>query len=147
MLFDSLGLPVEAGVAAGSHAAVLISLQDNGGAIEIAEPRWRALDGVPGAERALMRLSGALCQAHEYRGEYDLLADFAERQILLAEAVVDPVVLARAHLQLGNRYVFDRGADLGGRPVRDGCRHCPQARLLRRTRACADQPGDPADQP
>ena len=103
-LFDELGLPIQAGLAAAVHAGALASRQDNGGAIEIAEPRWTALDGIPGAERALLRLAVTLRRSHQLRGELDGEARYAERMILLAEAVDDPAALADGLIGMGIRF-------------------------------------------
>jgi class 3 adenylate cyclase/predicted ATPase len=102
--FDARGLPVEAGAAAAAHALSLIWLEDNGGAIAIAEPRWQALAGAPGAERARLRLAEALTNAHSFRGDNDATARYAEQMIMLAEAVKDSDALAQAHIRRGSYY-------------------------------------------
>jgi tetratricopeptide (TPR) repeat protein len=104
-MFDSLGLPVEAGMAVAVHARALISSGDNAAAIEVTQPRWTALDHVHGAEPALLHLAGALGSALSGRGEHDAAAAYADRRMLLAEALDDPDSLAHAHVQLGNRYM------------------------------------------
>jgi class 3 adenylate cyclase/tetratricopeptide (TPR) repeat protein len=113
-LFDSLGLPIEAGIAAAAHARALISLGDNAGGIEIAEPHWQTLIETPGAEPARLRLAEALSNAHTYRGEADASAKYAEQMIRLAEAVDDAEALALALVRMGTYYTMT-GAPITGR--------------------------------
>ncbi len=103
-LFDGLGLAVDAGVAAAIHGRCLNSLQDNAGGIEIARPRWLALDSEPGAERALILLAQTLGMAYAARGDIETMGEYAHRRTLMAEAAQDWGQLAQAHLQLGIRY-------------------------------------------
>jgi class 3 adenylate cyclase len=104
-LFDDLGDLVQAGHAAAAHAAALFLAGDNAAAIEVAEPRWRALDGVPGAGRARLALATPLSRATQRRGDWDAQAMYAEQLLLLAEALDDPESLATAHIQIGARYL------------------------------------------
>jgi class 3 adenylate cyclase/tetratricopeptide (TPR) repeat protein len=103
-LFDQLGMPIDAGVAAALHGRCLNALQDNAGGIEIARPRWLALEGVPGAERALILLAQTLGSAYAAHGDMATMAEYAQRRVLMAEAAEDWGQLAQAHLQLGIRY-------------------------------------------
>lgn len=102
--FDSLGRPLDAGYAAGILGMTLTSLQDNARAIEVALPRWRELDGVPGSQSALLRLTSALGAAYSYRGDLDAAARFTERRLVLAEALADPEAIAHSQLNLGAHY-------------------------------------------
>ena len=104
-LFAAMGLPVDAGLATALQALAASGMQDHARALELAEPVWIALEGVPGAERAQMRLARALGAAHTARGEYDRMAAYAHRRILLAEAAQDHEQLAHAHIQLGIQYL------------------------------------------
>ena len=104
-LYSKAGLPVDAGVAISFLASATGSLQDHARAIEIAEEAWQALDGQADAGRALLPLARALGASCSARGDFERMAQYAERRILLAEAANDPESLAHAHLQLGIRYV------------------------------------------
>jgi class 3 adenylate cyclase/tetratricopeptide (TPR) repeat protein len=111
--YDTLGEPVDAGVAAATRALALTSLGDNSGSIEVAEPRWKALDGTAGAEPALLQLAAALSTAHEYLGDHYVGAGYAERRIRLAEAVDDAASLASAQIALGIHF-WETGAPITG---------------------------------
>ena len=103
-LFDGLDDPIQAGLAAATQATAEVGLGDNAAAIEVAEPRWRALDGVPGAERARLALSRPLSKANMRRGDWDAQREHSEQVLLLAEALSDLESLATAHIQMGIRY-------------------------------------------
>jgi class 3 adenylate cyclase/tetratricopeptide (TPR) repeat protein len=102
-IFDVRDLIIEAGIAAAVQATALIWSQDNAGAIEVAEPRWEALDGMVGAERALLSLGEALSTAHSFRGEQSGHI-YGRKMVVLAEALNDPDALAAAHLKYGSDY-------------------------------------------
>jgi class 3 adenylate cyclase/tetratricopeptide (TPR) repeat protein len=102
--FDDLRMAVEAGEAAGWLASSVAAMGDNRGALEIAQPRWDALQGVPGADRTLLKLAAALSTAHMGMGHVDGLADYADRGILIAEAINDPESLSSFFRQTGARF-------------------------------------------
>ena len=82
-------------------------------AVAIAEPRWRALDGVAGAERARFELARALRQAHAYLGESKTEIQYAGEMLILAEALDEPEAVATALGALGTGYLT-LGAYRGG---------------------------------
>ncbi|HTY71834.1 MAG TPA: adenylate/guanylate cyclase domain-containing protein [Actinomycetes bacterium] len=103
--FDALDRPFDAGIAAGTLCrSMSLVVGDFAGIVEIAEPRWQALWGVGGAERALLRLAGSLAGAHYELGGFDVARDFVQRRVFLAEAVGEPDLLANALIQLGSLY-------------------------------------------
>lgn len=102
--FDAHGEVIDAGVAAGIAGAAMIALQENAAGIDMCEPRWRQLDGMPGAERALVHLVRMLGSAYGFRGDQEKAAFFGERGLLLAEATNDPSALASTQVHLGIRY-------------------------------------------
>ena len=59
-IHDDLGMVVEAAASAGNLATILSSMGDNHGAVEIAQRRWDALEGLSGTEPAVLRLASAL---------------------------------------------------------------------------------------
>jgi class 3 adenylate cyclase len=103
-LFDELSDPIQAGLAAAAQATASSRLGDNASAIEVAEPRWHALEGLPGTERALLALSRSLSTANAGRAAWAAQREYTERAVLLAEAVDDPAALAMAHTHIGVRY-------------------------------------------
>jgi len=107
--FDALGRGVDAGIAAGAQAYNLTMLSELSQAVELAEPRWDALQGVPGAERALIRLAQALGRAEGDLGHLDRSAFYQERRLMMAEADGNPEVLAQALINQGVS-LMSRGA-------------------------------------
>ncbi len=109
-VFDAQGLPVEAGIAAGRLCQCLDLLGEPDQIIEIAEPRWRSLDGSPGAEWALLRMARPLANAHLSphqgfaHGDLETGSRYLERRLLLAESLGDAEELAGAMIGLGSRY-------------------------------------------
>ena len=103
--YDGAGRPIDAGRAVGLQCSALMSLQDNATAISLCESRWLALDGTPGADRALIRLAGTLASAYTYRGDLDRGAFYADRRLVLAEALNDFSAIASAQVILGMRYL------------------------------------------
>ena len=93
-------------VGAGRAAAALSYVTRNSGAsaVAIAEPRWRGLAGVPGAERARYELARALSAAEQSRGNLDSNVQYAGQMILLAEALDDAEAQAAALAALGTSY-------------------------------------------
>ena len=102
--FDELGDPVQAASATAIRATALLSLGDNTGAAELAEPRWRDVRGKPGAERAELALITALSRAAQRRGAWRDAPPYTERILVLAERLDDPAALADAHIHMGLRY-------------------------------------------
>jgi tetratricopeptide (TPR) repeat protein len=102
--FDALDRPVDAGVAAGIQGYALALVSDPNRAIEVAEPRWRALDGVAGAEPALLQIAMALGRAHGDRGENAEMVRYVERRLWMAEATGDLDAIANAMITMGTRY-------------------------------------------
>jgi class 3 adenylate cyclase/tetratricopeptide (TPR) repeat protein len=117
--YDDLDLPVEAGTAAAIHALTLAFERENTAAIAIAQPRWEALEGVVGADRALLRLANALRLAHQWRGEWEEVGRYAERQLLLAQAVDEPAALCEALISLGVRFT-GMGAHVAAQAMMQG---------------------------
>ena len=104
-LFDQLALPIDAGMAAAEHGRSLQRLQDNATAAEIAQPRWDALQGDPAANGALLLLAWVLESAARAQGDLEKMGYYAERRVLLAEALNDPESLAGVHSSMGIRYL------------------------------------------
>ena len=103
-LFDELGRPIDAALAVATGSLGLHVLADYEGVLRLAEPRWNALDGVAGAERALLRLARPLANTvGQLEGEA-ASSGYVQRRVLLAEAVGDAGALAEAMLQLGSHY-------------------------------------------
>lgn len=103
--FDERHLPVDAGIAAAWYGYAQIGMQDNAGAIEAIQPRWDSLQDVEGAGRAMLLLAKTLCVAHAGLGDFDKMAEVADRRLVLAEAAGDYDAVAHTQLQLGIRYV------------------------------------------
>jgi class 3 adenylate cyclase/tetratricopeptide (TPR) repeat protein len=103
-LYDDMGLDVEAGFAAAVQTDCTMALLDPAAAIAIALPRWNALQGTPGAERVLLRLSARLAAAYTEIGDNDSAWEVTNRRIRLAEAYGDPGFIAQAMLGLGVGY-------------------------------------------
>lgn len=102
--FDGRGEATLAGQAAAVHATALVYLGDLEAAIEVAKPRWRALDQLSGAEPAVLDLTRVLGRAYSGLGDYDAQAAFAERMLLVAEGLSDANAVALALLRAGTRY-------------------------------------------
>ena len=94
--YDSLRDPILAGVAAATQARALGVRQQTDLARSIAQERWDALDGVPGAERALVRLARAMIQVLDTEQDRNESMLFSHRRLLLAEALGDPEELCGA---------------------------------------------------
>ncbi len=111
-LFDQVQDPIGAGRAA---AALSRSTYRNNSAaaVAIAEPRWHALDGVAGAERARFELARALRDAHVGLAAIKIEIQYAGEMLILAEALDDPEALATALGALGTGYL-SAGAHRGG---------------------------------
>ena len=118
--YDALGEPVDAGIAVGFQCRVMSVLNDYAGMRAIAEPRWQLLDGLPGAEPALLRLAGPLASAY-FEAERDLetATRYADRRLFLAEALGDAPELARALNGMGVRY-SSSGAPTSGIALLEG---------------------------
>jgi class 3 adenylate cyclase/tetratricopeptide (TPR) repeat protein len=104
VVFDDLGRPVDAALATAVQATALYNLGDIAAACEVAVPRCRAVDGVPGAEPALLALQMALSLATSRSSDWDAQARYTERVLLLAEDLDDRDALAQTHIQMGLRY-------------------------------------------
>jgi tetratricopeptide (TPR) repeat protein len=103
-VFDGLGRPVDAALATAVQATALYDLGDIAAACEVAGLRSRAVDGVAGAEPALLALQLALSQATSRMSDWDAQARYTERVLLLAEDLDDRDALAQTHIQMGLRY-------------------------------------------
>ena len=103
-LFDALGRPIDAALAVATGSMGLQILGDFAGVVRIAEPRWQALDGVAGAERALLQLARPLANATGQLEDEAASGRYTQRRVLLAEAVGDAGALAEAMIQLGTHY-------------------------------------------
>jgi len=102
--YASLDEPVMVGVAAALRAKALFALNELSAALEVAEPHWRSLRDVVGAEPALLELADTLCELHEYRGAKDEVGVYADQTIRYAESLGDFKALARAYCRLAFRY-------------------------------------------
>jgi len=103
-LYDELDDPIQAGNAAAAHAMSVLGLGENAAAIDVAEPRWRALNAVAGSERAVLDLCRRLSGAYAGIGNWDAHREYTERFLLVAEALDDPEALATAHSMMSVRY-------------------------------------------
>ncbi|MFN8168032.1 MAG: adenylate/guanylate cyclase domain-containing protein [Candidatus Nanopelagicales bacterium] len=103
-LYDELGDDIRAGRAAAMQARAMLDRGENAAAIELAEPRWSALDGRTGSDPALLDLAQALVPAYMRLGDFAALGLYGERQLLLAEGLDDRAALASALNSLGLRY-------------------------------------------
>ena len=112
LLFDRVLDPIGAGRAAAALSDSTLR-SDSTEAAAIAEPRWRELEGVPGAERARFELARALGAAYAGRGEIKLEMQYAGEMLILAEALGDPEAVATALSALGTGYTT-LGAHRGG---------------------------------
>ena len=101
-IFDELGDPVAAGLAAAAHAQILGYDGDNEGALAVAQPRWAQLEGRRDADRTMMALGEALIS-----GSSRLSRDFreiAEKRLGIAERNGAYDVIADSMLALGVHY-------------------------------------------
>jgi class 3 adenylate cyclase/tetratricopeptide (TPR) repeat protein len=100
-LFAALGDRVQAAQAVGIASYNYITLSDPESAQALAEPWWLELDGVRGAEPALVVLARTLGNVHNGRGEIAAAYAYIERRVRLAEAIDDPAQLSHAINVLG----------------------------------------------
>jgi len=112
LLYDRVDDPVGAGRAAAALSYSTLG-SNAAAAAAIAEPRWRALDGVAGAERARFELARALRQAHAYLGEAKTEIQYAGEMLILADSLDEPEAVATALGALGTGYLA-LGAYRGG---------------------------------
>ena len=112
LLYDRVADPVGAGRAAAALSFSTLAT-NAAGAIAIAEPRWRALDGVAGAERARFELARALRGAHTSLGDSTQEIQYAGEMLILGEALDDPKAVATGLGALGTGYL-SLGAYRGG---------------------------------
>jgi hypothetical protein len=103
LLFDRVQDPIGSGRAAA--ALSYSTLGNNSASVAIAEPRWRDLEGVAGAERARFELARALTSAHAGLGDLDIQVQYAGEMLVLAEALDDPEALPTALGQLGTAFL------------------------------------------
>jgi tetratricopeptide (TPR) repeat protein len=105
--------------------------------LAVAEPRWQALQGVKGAERALIRMAGPLANAHfELHSGIEVAARYVQQRTLLAEAYGDADMLANALIQLGSVYQAT-GAPVTSRAVTEAAAGVARAHDLPGTLANA----------
>jgi class 3 adenylate cyclase/tetratricopeptide (TPR) repeat protein len=102
-LNDTLGAPIDAGVAAAWVARGMLLLQAAARARDLAEPRWLALRDVEGADRALLPLATALAEAHRTLGDVQAMAVYNDHRLQLAEGLGDQDALAHAQMGLALR--------------------------------------------
>ncbi len=102
---DALGDSLGAALAAAALANSLIVLGELRAAVDVASPRWEALQGQPEADRALLALARPLARAFDQLGEWDALRECSDRMLLLAEANGDRESLAAAFVAIGIRYL------------------------------------------
>ena len=103
-LYDELGSEVDAATAAAAHAWSLRSLGDNAAAIEVAEPRWHALEGRTDSDPALLALARVLAAAHLGLGDLTASGFYTERRLLLAEGQNDSSALIASLGNIGSRF-------------------------------------------
>jgi class 3 adenylate cyclase len=104
-IFDDLGLEAEAAEAVAAEAATLMNQQDNTRALELAGARWKRLEGRSDCDRAKLQLCRVMCVALSSFGDWEAMTPFADRQIVLAEALDDHPTLISGHINLGIRYL------------------------------------------
>ncbi len=102
--YDSLGLPIEAGFAAGIQTQCFALMLDPDAAIEAGSGRWDALQGVAGAEAALISLGKGLGMAYNARSEVDTAGEVCQVRLRSAEALGEPEQIAQAMLAVGVHY-------------------------------------------
>ncbi len=102
-LFDELGMPIDAGVAAACLSQGLLLRQGAGMARDLAHTRWVSLRDIEGADRALLPLATALAEAHKTLGDMPAMAAYDDRRLQLAEGLGDRDALAHAQLGLAIR--------------------------------------------
>ena len=102
-LFDDLGMPVDAGVAAAWLSQCLLLRQGAAPARDIAQGRWTSLQGVDGADRALLPLATALADTLRSLGDVPAMAAYDDQRLQLAEGLGDRDALAHAQMGLGLR--------------------------------------------
>ena len=102
-LFDELGMPVDAGVAAAWLSQGLLLRQGAARARDLAQTRWASLQDVEGADRALLPLATALADANRTLGDFSAMAAYDDRRLQLAEGMGDRDALAHAQMGLGIR--------------------------------------------
>ena len=117
--YDSLADPASAGLAAAVQANVVHSRGESGLAIEIAEPRWRAVEGVAAASEAQLALLTVLARAHDVRGETEAAGHYQERKLRVAESIGDPEQVSAALAGLGITYMT-AGAPVAARLLLEG---------------------------
>ena len=102
-LFDELGMPIDAGVAAAWLSQGLLLRQGAALARDLAQTRWASLQDVDGADRALLPLATALAEAHRTLGDIPAMAAYDDRRLQLAEGLGDRDALAHAQMGLAIR--------------------------------------------
>ena len=102
-LFDELGMPVDAGIAAALLSQGLLTGQAATQARDLAQERWASLQEVDGSDRALLPLATALADAHKTLGDLQAMAAYDDQRLHLAEALGDRDALAHAQLGLAVR--------------------------------------------
>ena len=102
-LFDELGLAIDAGVAAAILSQGVLLGQGAAAARDLAHTRWVSLQGVDGADRALLPLATALAEAHKTLGDVRSMAAYDDHRLQLAEALGDRDALAHAQLGMAVR--------------------------------------------
>jgi class 3 adenylate cyclase/tetratricopeptide (TPR) repeat protein len=131
-LYDSLSLAIDAGVAIGVQARSLVISSQPAAALAIAQPRWSALEGMAGAEPALLWLSLALMAGNAALGNTDAAGIFVEKRLYLAEAAGKPSELCHTLNAMGVKF-----ATTGAPAMARGCYEAA-ARIAREH----DLPGD-----
>jgi class 3 adenylate cyclase/tetratricopeptide (TPR) repeat protein len=96
-LYEQLGAPSEAGLAAAETARCYRASGDMQPAIELLGTHWRRLADDPGADpEALLRIGQQLSAAHQDRGELDEARGYLDRVLTLSERTGDPAEMADA---------------------------------------------------
>ncbi len=123
--YDALERPIDAGLAAGWQALAHSATNDVSAGAMVAQTWWDRLEGVVGAEEALIRLGAALANSAASRGDTATAFDYANRRLRYAEAIGSQSEIGRSLLMLGVGYL-NTGAPEAARTLVDGA-----ARLAR----------------
>jgi tetratricopeptide (TPR) repeat protein len=105
--YDAMGRPYDAARVAAIKAQALIEQQKLREAVALLEPRWRALEGDPGAGAAVLPMAEALARAHNYLSEFRPALAYAERALRLADANRDYPRLVAALSRYAVIWAFD----------------------------------------
>ena len=95
-LWHGLGDPIGEAEAAVAWGSAMVDQSQSAAAIEPLEEHLKAVEQLPGGERARLGLLNNLGRALHFRGDYVRANDYAQRQMRLAESIGDYEQLAMA---------------------------------------------------